>query len=225
MKILECDFLVAGAGIAGMCAAVAAARKGLDVILINDRSVLGGNASSEIGVPISGACHQGLNPAIYSKETGLVEELRLEMLRYHNMGGYDFHACLDAVFFDFIYNEKNIRLMLNTLVEGCDVDNGEIKCCYARHTVSNDMYAITAENYADTTGNGTLAFSAGAEYRMGREGKNEFGETWVPEEPDKFTMGNSLFFETEDVGHEVKFEPPAFAHDITKMEFLKDINK
>ena len=64
---MKCDLVVAGAGIAGMCAAIAAARKGLSVVLINDRSVLGGNASSEIGVGISGANHHGLNPAIYAK--------------------------------------------------------------------------------------------------------------------------------------------------------------
>ncbi len=225
MQKLDCDFLVAGGGIAGMCAAVAAARKGLKVILINDRSVLGGNASSEIGVGISGASHHGLNPAIYAKEGGLVEELRLNMLNYQSMGGYGFGAMLDAVFFDFIYNEKNITLMLNTLVEDCCVENEKIVYCRARHCVNNEELEISAANYLDATGNGTLAFSAGAEFMIGREGKDEFGEFWAPEKHDSFTMGNSIYFETEDAGHEVKFTPPAFAHDITKMDFLKDINK
>ena len=80
MKDIKCDLVIAGAGITGMCAAVAAARKGLDVVLINDRSVLGGNASSEIGVGICGANHHGLNTAIYAKECGLIEELRLMMV-------------------------------------------------------------------------------------------------------------------------------------------------
>ncbi|MBE7059226.1 MAG: FAD-dependent oxidoreductase [Ruminococcaceae bacterium] len=225
MKNIECDFLVAGGGIAGMCAAVAAARKGLKVVLINDRSVLGGNASSEIGVPISGACHQGLNPSIYSKECGLVEEIRMELARYQSMEGYGSFAMIDAVFFDFIYSEKNIYLMLNTLVEDCTVDNGIITGCIARHEVNNEIFSIKAKYFVDATGNGTLAYSAGAEYRIGREGKNEYGEYWAPEKADSYTMGNSILFETEDMGREVKFEPPAFAHDITKMEFLKDINK
>lgn len=225
MQKLNCDFLVAGGGIAGMCAAVAAARKGLSVILINDRSVLGGNASSEIGVGISGASHHGLNPAIYAKECGLVEELRLNMLKYQASEGYGTAAMLDAAFFDFIYNEKNITLMLNTLVEDCRVENEEIVYCRARHCVNNEEFEITAENYLDATGNGTLAFSAGAEFMIGREGKDEFNEFWAPEHHDDFTMGNSIYFETEDAGHEVSFTPPAFAHDITKMDFLKDINK
>ena len=81
MKNIKCDLAVVGAGISGICAAVAAARNGLKVVLINDRSVLGGNASSEIGVGISGANHHGLNTAIYAKECGLIEEIRLMMLK------------------------------------------------------------------------------------------------------------------------------------------------
>lgn len=225
MKKLECDLLVAGAGISGMCAAVAAARKGLNVILVNDRSVLGGNASSEIGVRISGASHHTLNPAVYAKECGLVEELRLNMIKVSSMEGYGFHAMLDAVFFDFIYNEKNIKLIMNTLVEDCEVENGKITRCLARHAVSNEIYEIKAAQYVDATGNATLGYMAGAEFRIGREGKDEFGEFWAPDKADDFTMGNSIYFETEDMGHEVEFKRPAFAHDITKMDFLKDINK
>jgi hypothetical protein len=224
-KKLECDLLVAGGGIAGMCAAIAAARKGLSVVLINDRSVLGGNASSEISVGISGASHHGLNPAIYAKETGIVEEIRLRLLKYQQGGGYGKFAALDAVFFDMIYNEKNICLLLNTLVYGCEVSNRKINIVYARHSVNNNVYEISAQSFVDATGNGTLAYEAGAEYRIGREGKDEFGEFWAPDKADDFTMGNSIYFETEDAGEEVPFKAPDFAHDISKMDFLKDINK
>lgn len=224
-KELCADLLVAGGGIAGMCAAIAAARKGLSVVLINDRSVLGGNASSEIGVGISGASHHGLNPAIYAKETGIVEEIRLRLIKYQESGGYGNFAALDAVFFDMIYNEKNIRLLLNTVVYSCEVENKKIKKVFARHSVNNNIYEITAHSCVDATGNGILAYEAGAEFRIGRECKDEFGEFWAPDKADSFTMGNSLYFETEDAGEEVVFKAPDFAHDISQMEFLKDINK
>lgn len=224
-EVISCDFLVAGGGIAGMCAAIAAARKGLSVVLVNDRSVLGGNSSSEIGVGISGASHHGLNPAIYAKETGIVEEMRLRISAYMNGGGYGKPAALDAVFFDMIYNESNIRLLMNTIVYDCETDNGEIKKAYARHCVSNNLFEITAHSYADATGNGVLGAAAGAEFKMGREGREEFNEYWAPESADTFTMGNSIYFETEDAGREEGFTPPDFAHDISKMDFLKDINK
>ncbi len=79
VKRIQCDVTVAGGGIAGICAALAAAREGVRVVLVNDRSVLGGNASSEIGISMNGASHLGLNAAIYAREGGLVEEMRLRM--------------------------------------------------------------------------------------------------------------------------------------------------
>ena len=225
MNKIKCDLLVAGAGIAGMCAAVAGARKKLNVVLVNDRSVLGGNASSEIGVRISGANHHGLNTSIYAKECGLSEELRLMMLKYSDGDGYGYHAMLDAVFFDFVYNEENITLLMNTVVEECNVEAGKITSCKARHTVSNEMFEISAPLFVDSTGNGTLGYEAGAEFKIGREGKDEYNEFWAPEKSDSFTMGNTTLFETEDAGHKVTFTPPKFAYDITKMDFFKDIDK
>ena len=83
IRRMESDLTVAGAGIAGICAAVAAAREGLRVVLVNDRSVPGGNASSEIGIPMNGASHLGLNASIYAREGGLAEEIRLRMEAYN----------------------------------------------------------------------------------------------------------------------------------------------
>lgn len=225
MKEYKCDLLVAGGGISGMCAAIAAARKGLSVVLVNDRSVLGGNASSEIGVNICGANHGRFNAAIYGKETGIIEEIRLKIEHRRLCGGYGDAALCDAVFFEMIYNEKNINLILNTVVEGCTVSDGRIVKATARHSVSNEVYEIYAQSYVDATGNGVLAYEAGAECRMGRESKAEFNEFWAPEDPDSYTMGNTILFETGDAGHKVDFVPPAFAYDITKMDFLKDIDK
>lgn len=59
---------------------------------------------------------------------------------------------------------------------------------------------------------------------MGREGRDEYGEFWAPDKADKYTMGNTFYFETWDCGHEVTFTPPAFAHKIENMDFIKDIH-
>lgn len=225
MKTIECDLLVAGAGISGMCAAISAARRDLKVVLINDRSVPGGNASSEIGVKICGSSHERHNAAIYAKETGLIEEVRLRINYYRQGGGYDNPAIMDAVLFDMIYDEKNIQLLPNTIVIDCLVTDQKISAVYARHSVNNTEYEIKAFSYVDATGNGTLAHAAGADFKYGREGKEEFHEYWAPDKADSYTMGNSLYFETEDVGHEVTFKAPHFAYDISKMDFLKDIDK
>lgn len=52
---LNCDLLVAGGGPSGVCAALAAARNGAKVVLVQDRSRLGGNSSSEVKMHIVGA--------------------------------------------------------------------------------------------------------------------------------------------------------------------------
>lgn len=224
MKKMYFDITVAGGGIAGICAAVTAARQGLKVLLINDRPVLGGNASSEIGVTISGASHHGLNPAIYAKEGGLAEEIRLRMSKYAMGGGYDKYALLDAVFFDMFYENTNLALLLNTSVYSCEVKNKKITSLFARHHISNEVYDIESKVYIDATGNGTLAYEAGCGYRMGREGKGEHGEFWAPDDADNYTMGNTFYFETYDCGHEVTYVPPAFAHKVEDMDFIKDIH-
>ena len=65
------QFCVVGGGLAGLCAAVAAARRGISALLRQDRPVLGGNASSEIRMWVRGADGEDM------RETGLVEELEL----------------------------------------------------------------------------------------------------------------------------------------------------
>ncbi len=224
MKKMYFDITITGGGIAGICAAVTAARKGLKVLLINDRPVPGGNASSEIAVTISGASHHGLNPAIYAKEGGLIEEIRLRMSKYAMGGGYDKYALLDAVFFDMLYENKNLLLLLNTSVYSCEVENKKITRLFARHHVSNEVYVIESKIYVDATGNGTLAYEAGCSYYMGREGKDEYGEFWAPDKADKYTMGNTFYFETYDCGHEVTYTPPVFAHKVENMDFIKEIH-
>ena len=73
----QVDFCVIGGGLAGFAAALAAARQGSKVLLMNDRPVLGGNASSEIRVCIRGAQKRD------EQETGIVEELALENIYYN----------------------------------------------------------------------------------------------------------------------------------------------
>lgn len=219
------DVTVAGAGLAGICAAVAAAREGLSVILVNDRSVPGGNASSEIGISINGASHLGLNPAIYAREGGLAEEIRMRMLEYNRGGGYDRAALTDAVLFDMIYQEAGITLLLNTGIYECEKEGNRITLCRGRHSISNLVYEMESKFYIDATGNGELAYQAGASFRMGREGRAEYGERKAPISADAYTMGNTFYFETRDCGHEVTYTPPAFAGKVGEMDFIRNIDK
>ena len=103
-KQVTCDFCVIGGGLAGMCAAISAAREGLRAVLMHERPVLGGNASSEIRMWICGA--QGEN----NRETGIIEEIALESLYRNPTKSY---AVWDSILYSFVRREKNITLLLN----------------------------------------------------------------------------------------------------------------
>ena len=199
-----------------MIAAVSAARKGLKVALINDRSVPGGNASSEIGVVIQGSSHHGLNYSVYAKETGLIDELRSKLDYAVSYCGYDVAAVCDAVFLDFLYAEPNLTLYLNTVVTDVAMNEGEIAFVGAYQMRQDEKLKFVAPLYADCTGDAVIAYKAGADIAMGGEAQNEFGEKSADQKPQTWTMGNTLYFEIEDVGHPVTFVRPAFAHDVSK---------
>ncbi|MEN6363416.1 MAG: FAD-dependent oxidoreductase [Bacteroidales bacterium] len=200
------DVAVIGAGIAGLSAAVSAARHGAKTILIQNRSVIGGNASSEVHVPINGAYHYK-NKFEIDRETGIVEEIQIEN-RYHNPQAS--WEVWDHVLYDFVTREPNLTLMLNThAIEA--VTNGnkiETAICFQQSTDSKQH--ISADLFIDCSGDGTLAASAGADFRSGREGRDEFNESFAPVKPDGWVMGDSIQLSTKDMGHPVPFYPPSF---------------
>lgn len=223
MIIKKYDFVVIGAGLSGMCAAVAAARNGLKVALIGDRPVVGGNASVEIGIDINGACYNSLySPSVYARETGLIEELKQEI--FHRAGYETFKSAdYNGALLDFIYNEKKIDLYLNTYAESVDVQDGEVCFVECVQLTSERSYRFYGEYFADCSGDGIIGCKAGIKYIMGSEGKDEYGETLAPEKRTRFTNGSTLMFQTVRTGKEEKFIAPDFAYDITKLDFFDDL--
>ena len=74
-ETLAADLVVVGGGLAGTCCAVTAARAGTKVVLIQDRPVLGGNASSEVRLWVLGATSHLGNNNRWSREGGLIDEI------------------------------------------------------------------------------------------------------------------------------------------------------
>jgi hypothetical protein len=203
------DLVVVGGGLAGVCGALAARRHELSVCIIQDRPVFGGNASSEIRVPIGGAA--SFNP--WARETGIIAELFLEERRrnfqYHNSSLAN--SILDLVLYDAL-REEGVDMFLNTSCrKGIMKSKDLIEAVYCVQLGSEKETIIKGDYFLDASGDGALAFSVGAEFRMGREGKNEFGEELAPDEPDNGIMGNSLMFLVKDCGKPVPFEPPSWA--------------
>jgi len=209
------DITVVGGGLAGINAAIAAARLGKTVALIQNRPVLGGNSSSEVRVWVVGATSHGVHR--YARENGIMGEMYLEN-QYANPEGNPYYW--DLVLLEMVRAEPNIELFLNTDVHEVEAD-GDAKRRTIR-TVTGWMMGserkITFESdvFIDCTGDGLVGFLAGAEYRIGREARSEFQEDWAPEVADQITLGSTLLFYTKSMGRSVKFVPPSFAKDITK---------
>ncbi|MDF2714614.1 MAG: pyridine nucleotide-disulfide oxidoreductase [Paenibacillus sp.] len=215
LETIITDIAVIGGGLAGVCAAVAAARQGRTVALVQNRPVLGGNASSEVRVWVSGASATGTHR--YARETGIMGEMFVEN-QYRNPDGNPYYW--DMVVLETVLAEPNIRLFLNTDVheveaEGPD-DDRRILSVTGWMMGSERKIRFESPVFVDCTGDGLVGFLAGASYRIGREARAEFEESWAPEAADDITLGSTLLFYTKDAGHPVKYVPPSFAKDITK---------
>ena len=217
MQLMEmaCDVLVAGGGLAGVCAALAAARNGARVVLVQDRARLGGNSSSEVKMHVVGAnCHKG-RPGW--RESGIIEELRLEDAVRNPQRCFELW---DLLLYDKIISEPNISLLLDTAVFAAEMNGSVIGSVLARCDTSERIYRIRANVYCDCTGDSRLALEAGAEIRYGRESRAAFGESLAPEVPDEQTMGSSILFTSREHDRPMPFRPPAWARKVTA-EHLK----
>ena len=176
--------VVVGGGLAGSAAAIAAARHGCSVVLIQDRPVLGGNASSEIDVPPGGdSSNEPLDPG----ETGIIEEF---YARTDRGWDHDWSSAIERV----VRSEPNIDLRLNTrAINVVMKDVATLSWVIAMDVRSGKRMLFPGEIFIDCTGDGWIGFWAGAEFRKGRESRSEFGESLAPEKADSYTMGNTLF--------------------------------
>lgn len=205
-KKLDFDVAVLGGGIAGVCAAVAAARNGAKVVLVQDRSVLGGNASSEIRVIVHGVTK--LNNGLADRETGIVEEILLHN-RFFNK--QDSMTVWDHVLYDFVMREPNIKLLLDTQAIRANMDGDRIVSAYCWQGPTETEITIGAKQFIDCSGDGLLAATSGALYRTGREAKAEFNEKFAPEIADGWHLGPTILLSSDDMGKPMPFEAPSFA--------------
>jgi hypothetical protein len=208
---LTCDFLVAGGGMAGVCAAIAAARQGARVVLAQNRSRLGGNASSEVRMHMVGADHHGHRPGW--REGGLLEELRVEDAVRNPHWSWE---SWDLMLYDKVISEPNITLLLDTSVYSARVEDGVIREVLARCDLSEYIYRVRAIQYADCTGDCRLGLEAGAEYRTGHESREAFGESLAPETEGPGTLGSSILCTAKPYDHPVPFTPPSWARKVSK---------
>jgi hypothetical protein len=217
---LHTDFVVVGGGLAGACAALAAARNGAKVVLLQDRSVLGGNASSEIRMHTVGADIHGRRPG--ARESGLIEELRLEDAARNPHRSY---SQWDLLLYEKVTAEPNITLLLDTDCTGCTVAPAatdglrRITAVEAVRHSTEDQFTIHAPVFADCSGDGRLGAEAGADAVVGREAKTDYGEELALDVADRQTLGSSILFTARRHDTPQPYRAPAWVRRFQKHEF------
>ena len=219
----QADLVVVGGGLAGTCCAISAAREGLKVVLVQDRPVLGGNASSEVRLWVLGATSHMGNNNRWSREGGIINEIMEENLYRNRLGNA---MIFDTILLEKCVLEKNLTLLLNTAafdVEKSDPDT--ISAVHAFCSQNSTRYLLQAPLFCDASGDGLLGFMSGAAFRMGAETKEEFNEGFAPDAAYGQLLGHSMYFYSKDVGTPVKFVPPSWAlDDITKIPRYRQFN-
>jgi hypothetical protein len=222
-ETIHSDFIIVGGGMSGVCCAITAAREGLTVTLVQDRPVLGGNASSEVRLWILGATSHMGNNNRWAREGGVIDEILVENT-YRNPEGNP--VIFDSILLEKVVQEKNIRLFLNTAVYEVVKDNPDsIKAITGYCSQNQTAYTFEAPLFCDASGDGVIAFLSGAAFRMGAESREEFGELFAPSKEYGELLGHSLYFYSKDTGKPVQYTPPSFAlTDITAIPRYKTFN-
>ena len=203
----QADVCVVGGGLSGMCAAIAAARHGAKVVLMQDRPVLGGNASSEIRMWVCGA--HGRDKA----ETGIIEELKLENLYRNPDMNY---SVWDGILYEAVRFQEGITLLLNCSCLDAEMDGNVIRSVKGWQMTTQSYHEVRAEIFIDCSGDSVLAPLSGALYRHGREARNEFDEDIEPKTADRKTMGMSCMIQARQGTTPNSFIPPKWAYKITE---------
>lgn len=175
------DVIVAGGGPGGTASAILAARGGAKTLLLQDRPILGGNASTEAGIGYNGASSQQFN----AREGGIVEEI----IRRKTNGQMSWTQTLTQM----CEEEPNLTVICNQRVRFVDTENLQIRSLTACHTETGSRTTFYGKMFLDCTGDSELAYQAGAKIRWGREAKWQYHEEFAPQTPDTCTMSGCLW--------------------------------
>jgi len=123
---------------------------------------------------------------------------------------------LDLTLYDMCRSQENLELLLNTEVVAVEMEGRQIRRVRADRRSTEETYTITAAVFVDCTGDGRMAAEAGARFRMGREGHDEFRESLAVPTPDGMKLGSSLLYQARRHDRSMPFVAPSWARRVTK---------
>jgi len=215
------DVVVVGGGLAGCMAAVSSARLGCSTVLIQDRPVLGGNASTEILVPPVGVWPHAARDPLDPRETGLLGEIRTEGNQKVAEG-----KLYSARLMRLVKAEPNLDLRLNTHATGVEMKSAnKIGAVLAVDVHSGQRMRFVGRVFIDCTGDSIVGVSAGAEYRHGKEPASMYNESLADEQASRQTMGNSLKYVSQPTGKPQPYHTPPWAMKFDKPEDIPPSRK
>jgi len=228
------DLVVVGGGIAGTCTAISAARLGVQVALIQDRPVLGGNNSSEVRVWLGG----DMNFEPYPHIGDVVREL--EPAKRAHYGPQNIAELYeDQKRIALVRSEKNISLFLQYRANEVARQGDTITAVIAQHIVSGRKLRFIGKYFADCTGDGCIGYLAGANYDITLKGHLGRSNLWnvidtkkpapFPRCPWALDLSNKPFPGRAGQGGIKKlggwYWESGFDHDpIEKSEYIRDWN-
>lgn len=206
---LKFDIVVIGGGVAGVCAAIQAARLGGNVALLERESVLGGNSSSLFRLHLIGCGRY--HP--HSRHTGIIEELEAEAAKkssFINVGHGDYLNDHWSQILQYKCQQAGVNLFLKTVVTDVETKNEKIKSVNAYDMFAKSFISINVNSSViEASGDGIAALSAGADFHIGAEARDEFNESFAPKKANpNQKMASALLFMMRDTGHPVKYTPP-----------------
>ena len=213
------DVCIVGGGMTGLCAAIACARRGAKTLIMQDRPMFGGMASSEMRMHILGAQERWTRDGDWNwrdlRETGVIEEFRLANQRHNpQMSWYVW----DGVLYDKARMEPNLEYLLNCSCQDASTEGRRIRSVTGWQTTTQSYHVVKAHIFIDCSGDSVLAPLVGAEFRVGREARSEFEESHAPEEADRKTMGMTCMFSATDTGKPQEFIPPSWAKKLSEAD-------